>query len=501
MADYDIVIIGGGINGCGIARDAAGRGLSVLLVEQNDLASATSSASTKLIHGGLRYLEHYEFRLVRESLAERERLLRLAPHLVRPMRFVLPYTRGSRRAWLLRLGFWFYDHLGGRTSLPPTRVVDLADDPVGVPLKPGFHLGFEFSDCVTDDARLVIANAIGAREKGAKIRPHTRLVSARREGDRWQLVLQFAGRRETVTARALVNAGGPWAVRINETIIRRPSRHKIRLVKGSHIVVPRLHAHDRAYFLQNDDGRLVFAIPYQDQYTLIGTTEVDVAGDPEHASASADEILYLCHAAASYFRAPVDPTKLVWNYSGIRPLLDDGSGKANDVTRDYLIETDGRYGEPPLVSIFGGKLTTYRRLAEAVLAKLANRFVMGNNWTADEPLPGGDLGAGGVDGLISEIVARHSFITQTHARRLARSYGSRAWKIIAEAKSLDDLGPRIVGDLYRTELDYLSTEEWAGSADDVLWRRTKLGLTASPAEIAALKSALVRTPSAKSAAG
>ena len=289
MAGYDLVIVGGGINGCGIARDAAGRGLSVLLVEQNDLGSATSSASTKLIHGGLRYLEHYEFGLVRKSLAERERLLRLAPHLVRPMRFVLPYVRGSRRSWTLRAGFWIYDHLGGKTKLPPTRIVDLADDPVGVPLKPGFHLGFEFSDCVTDDARLVISNAIGAREKGAKILPHTRLVSARREGDLWHLILQSGGRREAVTARALVNAGGPWAGRINEIIIRRPSRHKIRLVKGSHIVVPRLHAHERAYFLQNDDNQLIFAIPYQDHYTLIGTTEVDVAGDPENASASADE--------------------------------------------------------------------------------------------------------------------------------------------------------------------------------------------------------------------
>ncbi len=501
MADYDIVIIGGGINGCGIARDAAGRGLSVLLVEQNDLASATSSASTKLIHGGLRYLEYYDLRLVRESLAERERLLKLAPHLVRPMRFVLPYVRGSRPSWMLRLGFWFYDHLGGRTNLPPTRVVDLADDPVGVPLKPGFHLGFEFSDCVTDDARLVIANAIGAREKGAKICPHTRLVSARREGDRWQLVLQIAGRRETVTARALVNAGGPWVGRINETIIRRPSRHKIRLVKGSHIVVPRVHAHERAYFLQNDDGRLVFAIPYQDQYTLIGTTEVDVTGDPEQASASAAEILYLCRAAASYFRAPIDATRLVWNYSGVRSLLDDGSENANDVTRDYLIETDGRYGEPPLVSIIGGKLTTYRRVAEAALAKLASWFVMGNSWTANEPLPGGDLGSSGVEGLISEMMARHSFITQTHARRLARSYGSRSWKIIAKAKSLDDLGQRIVADLYRAELDYLCREEWASSADDVLWRRSKLGLAATPAEIAALKSTLIQIPSAKFAAG
>jgi len=501
MADYDLAIIGGGINGCGIARDAAGRGLSVLLVEQNDLGGATSSASTKLIHGGLRYLEHYEFRMVRKSLAERERLMKLAPHLVRPMRFVLPYVHGSRPAWMLRLGFWIYDNLAGRMSLPPTRIVDLADDPVGVPLKPGFHLGFEYSDCVTDDARLVIVNAIGAREKGATIRPHTRVVAARREAEVWQLVLQVAGQRETVTARALVNAGGPWASRINETILRRRSRYKVRLVKGSHIVVPRLHAHERAYFLQNDDGRLVFAIPYQDQFTLIGTTEVDVTGDPGQAAASADEILYLCRAAAAYFRAPVEPSKLVWNYSGIRPLVDDGSGKATDVTRDYFIELDGRGGEPPLVSIFGGKLTNYRRLAEAVLTKIGNRFVMGDSWTAEEPLPGGDLGQEGLDGLIAEITTRHPFITQAHARRLVMSYGSRVWRIIAKVKNFEDLGPRIVGNLHRVELDYLRREEWARSADDILWRRTKLGLTAAAAEIAALKRALDQKYSAEMAAG
>jgi glycerol-3-phosphate dehydrogenase len=501
MADYDLAIIGGGINGCGIARDAAGRGLSVLLVEQNDLGGATSSASTKLIHGGLRYLEHYEFRMVRKSLAERERLLKLAPHLVRPMRFVLPYVRGNRPAWMLRLGFWIYDNLGGRTSLPPTRVVDLADDPVGVPLKPGFHLGFEYSDCVTDDARLVIVNAIDARERGATIRPHTRVVAARREAEVWQLVLQVAGQRETVTARTLVNAGGPWASRINETILRRPSRHKVRLVKGSHIVVPRLHAHERAYFLQNDDGRLVFAIPYQDQFTLIGTTEVDVTGDPGQAAASADEILYLCRAAAGYFGATVEPSKLVWNYSGIRPLVDDGSGNATDVTRDYVIELDGRHGEPPLVSIFGGKLTTYRRLAEAVLAKIGNRFVMGDSWTTEVPLPGGDLGQGGLEGLITEIATRHPFITRRHARRLAMSYGSRAWRIIAKAKGVEDLGPRIMGNLHRVELDYLRREEWARSADDILWRRTKLGLTATAAEVTALKGALDQKYSAEMAAG
>lgn len=501
MADYDLAIVGGGINGCGIARDAAGRGLSVLLVEQGDLAGATSSASTKLIHGGLRYLEHYEFGLVRKSLAERERLLKLAPHLVRPMRFVFPFVRGGRPAWMLRIGFWFYDHLGGRTSLPPTRVLDLADDPAGVPLKSGFHLGFEFSDCATDDARLVVANAVGAREKGAAIRLHTRLVAAYLDDDHWQLVLQEAGRRETVTARALVNATGPWAARIHSTILRRPASHKVRLVKGSHIVVPRLHAHDRAYFLQNDDGRLVFAIPYQEQFTLIGTTEVDVDGDPGQVSASADEILYLCRAAAGFFRAPVEPSNIVWNYAGVRPLADDGHGDASDVTRDFIIATESRYGEPPLISIYGGKLTTYRRLAEAVLAKLRKRFVMGEDWTANEPLPGGDLGQETIDGLIAEITARHPYIAPAHARRLAFSYGTRVWRIVADTNSLDDLGQRIVGNLYRTELDYLCREEWARTADDVLWRRSKLGLVASPSEVAALKAALGNKFAPEKAAG
>jgi len=499
MADYDLVIVGGGINGCGIARDAAGRGLSVLLVEQGDLGGATSSASTKLIHGGLRYLEHYDFGLVRKALAEREKLLRLAPHLVRPMRFILPHV-GGRPAWMLRAGFWLYDHLGGRTALPKTRVLDLADEPAGVPLKPGFRTGFEYSDCVADDSRLVIANAIGAREKGAKIRPHTRLVAARREGDHWQLVLQAAGKRETVKARALVNATGPWAGRVNETIIRIPSRAKIRLAKGSHVVMPRLHAHERAYLLQGQDGRLVFAIPYQDRYTLIGTTDTAVGGDPGEVAASADEILYLCRAAGAYFRAPVEPSKLVWSFAGVRPLVDDGSGDVEDLTRDFTIEVDGRYGEPPLVSVLGGKLTTYRRLAEAVLAKLKHRLIVQRPWTADEPLPGGDLGAGGIEGLIGEIGVRHAYLPVATVRRLAFSYGTRAWRIVAATKRIEDLGPKIVGDLYRAELDYLRQEEWTRTPEDVLWRRTKLGLAASPAEVAALAAALASAPSAQAAA-
>src|ERR1700730_17049223 len=500
MADYDLAIVGGGINGCGIARDAAGRGLKVLLVEQGDLGGATSSASTKLIHGGLRYLERYDFSLVRKSLAEREQLLKLAPHLVRPMRFIMPHVAGQRPVWMLRAGFWLYDHIGGRTGLPAARVLDLADDPAGVPLKSGFHTGFEYSDCVADDSRLVIATAIGAREKGAKISPHTRLVAARRAGEYWQLVLQAAGRRETVKARALVNAAGPWVARVNETMIRLSSRTKIRLAKGSHIVVPRLHAHERAYLLQGDDGRLVFAIPYHDRYTLIGTTDTNFTGDPGEVSGSADGSLYLCRAAGAYFQAPVEPSKLVWSFSGVRPLVDDGAADADDLTRDYTIEVDGRYGEPPPLFVLRGKLTTYRRLAEAVLAKLKHKLIMQRPWTGEEPLPGGDLGPEGVKGLIAEITTRHSYIASAHARRLALSYGSRAWRIIAETKRIDDLGPRIVGNLHRAELDYLRKEEWARTPDDVLWRRTKLGLAATPAEIAALEAAFRSDPPAQAAA-
>ena len=489
MTDFDLAIVGGGINGCGIARDAAGRGLKVLLVEQDDLGGATSSASTKLIHGGLRYLEHFEFSLVRKSLAERERLLRLAPHLVRPMRFVLPYVKGNRPAWMLRAGFWLYDHLA-HSSLPRTRILNLADDPAGVPLKAGFLLGFEYSDCTTDDARLVAVNAIGAREKGADIRTHTRLTAARREDDRWQLVLQSGAGRQVAHARALVNASGPWVGRMSGALFHHVTPRKIRLVKGSHIVVPRLYAHERAYFFQNDDGRLVFAIPYRDDFTLIGTTEVDVGDEPNLPFASAEEILYLCNVASRYFRTPVEPSNVVWNFAGVRPLLDDGAGDPGDVTRDFTVALEGKRNEPPLVSVLGGKLTTYRRLAEAVMDKLAKRFVMGKSWTANEPLPGGDLDARGVPGLIAEIMERHAYIDEPLARRLAWSYGTRAWKIVAPTASAADLGPRIAGNLHRAELDYLRREEWARTPEDVLWRRTKLGLVASGAETKALKTAL-----------
>ena len=501
MADYDLAIIGGGINGCGVARDAAGRGLSVFLAEQGDLASATSSASTKLIHGGLRYLENFHFRLVRESLQERELLLALAPHIVRPVRFVMPHVRGMRPAWMLRAGFMLYDWFGSGDRLPRTRALDLADDPAGAPLKSGFGRGFEYSDCVADDARLVVANAIGAREKGATIRTRTRCAAARREDGRWHLVVQSGGKRETVTARALVNAAGPWVARVIDTIVRRRPGAHVRLVKGSHIVLPRLHAHDRAYVLQNDDGRFVFAVPFADDFTLVGTTEVEVQGDATDVTASSDEILYLCRAASTFFRTQVRPSKVKWTYAGVRTLVDDGSSKPSEVTRDYWIDIDGSYGDPPLLSIFGGKLTTYRALAEKVVDKLKHWLVFGPAWTDREPLPGGDLGAGGVDGLLEELRRTHPYLSEAHARRLVRTYGTRTWGLLGKAKRLEDMGSRIVGNLHQAELDHLRRDEWAASVEDVLWRRTKLGLVATESEIEALHAAIASGASAEKLAG
>jgi glycerol-3-phosphate dehydrogenase len=490
MADYDLAVIGGGIHGCGVARDAAGRGLSVLLVEQGDLGAATSSNSTKLIHGGLRYLEHFEFRLVRECLAERELMLKLAPHLASPLRIVLPHVPASRRAFILRLGLKLYDWLAGSSRLPPTRELDLADDPAGAPLKPGFRLGFEFSDCTVDDARLVVANAIGAREKGAAVRTRTRCVAARREEGLWKLVLQSHGNRESVTARALVNAAGPWAGHFIENVARLPTATKLRLVKGSHVVVPRLHAHDRAYLLQQADGRVVFVIPFAGAFTLIGTTDVELTGDPSQVAASSDEILYLCRAAGSFFRTSIEPSRITWVYAGVRALIDDGRKRPSETTRDYKLEVDAKDGEAPLISIFGGKLTTYRRVSAQAVDRLGRWLVMGPAWTHEAPLPGGDLGAGGVEGAVAELRRAHPFLAAPLARRLIRAYGSRVAKIVGRARRLEDLGPRIVGDLHAAELDYLRREEWAKSAEDVLWRRTKLGLTANPAEVAALKAVL-----------
>jgi glycerol-3-phosphate dehydrogenase len=499
MAEYDLAIIGGGINGTAIARDAAGRGMRVLLVEQSDLAAGTSSASTKLIHGGLRYLEQWAFRLVREGLREREIMLRMAPHLVWPIRFVLPHHAGLRPAWQLRTGLFIYDHLGGREILPPTRTVTLTLGALGVPLKREFRLGFEYSDCCVDDARLVVLNALDAAERGAVIRTRTRCARVdRREGE-WRLVLNARGEREEATARVLVNATGPWIEQVNETVLRLPGPVRLRLVKGSHIVVPRLFDHDRAYIFQNADRRIVFAIPYQGDFTLIGTTDHDFRGEPGAVATQPNEITYLCRAVSEYFRATVGPEHVVSAFSGVRSLADDGAAKAKDLSRDYLIRVDAGARLAPLVSIYGGKITTSRRLAEEVMARLTRIFHMPPPWTARTALPGGDFPHDGVEALVSRARGLWPFLTEAHARRLIRAYGTRIDRVIGNAASRDDLGQTFGADLTAAEVRYLIRHEWAETGDDVLWRRTKVGLRLTPDQRATL-AAFVEQARERSAA-
>ncbi len=489
---FDLAIIGGGINGCGIARDAAGRGHSVFLCEMNDLASGTSSWSTKLVHGGLRYLEYYEFRLVREALIEREILWRIAPHIIRPLRFVLPHHSGLRPAWLLRLGLFLYDHIGGRHLLPPTRSVDLTRDEVGKPLvRNRYTRAFEYSDCFVDDARLVVLTARDAADRGAEIRTRTRAVEIRQADGIWQLTVEdtATGTRSTIKARALVNAGGPWVEDVLRSGAGFNARAKVRLVQGSHIVVRKLYAHDRAYMFQNSDGRIVFVIPYQDDFTLIGTTDRDFDGDPSKVKASTEEIKYLCDSVSEYLAKPVSPEDVVWTFAGVRPLYDDGASEAKAATRDYVFELDAP-GGAPLLSIYGGKITTYRRLAEEALERLAP--YLGNSkakegWTGKSPLPGGDMDVSAVAALTAELMRNHPFLTQAHASRLAHAYGTRARKLLANAKSLADLGHSFGAGLTESEVRYLMASEWARTAEDVVWRRTKLGLRLSTGEIAALE--------------
>jgi glycerol-3-phosphate dehydrogenase len=491
MSDFDLAIVGGGINGAGIARDAAGRGLRVLLVEQNDLASGTSSASTKLIHGGLRYLEHGWLRLVREALIEREVLLRMAPHLIRPMRFVLPVEPAMRPRWMLRLGLFVYDHLGGRKLLPATRAIDLARDPLGAPLKGRYQHGFEYSDCWVDDARLVVLNAVDAAARGAVVRTRTRCVRVERGAD-WRLVLEVRGRRDVMSARVLVNATGPWVGAFSETVLRRPTSGSVRMIAGSHIVVRRLFEHDRAYIFQAPDGRVVFAIPFENDFTMIGTTDHDFSGDPAKVEASAEEIGYLCKIATDHFRTPVFPADVVWSFAGVRPLHgeddDKSDEKPQDTPRDYVLELDRVAGEAPLLTVYGGKITTYRRLAEEAFGKLVPLFGARPDWTKGAPLPGGDFDVDGIERLIAGLLLSYPFLSESHARRLARAYGTRVRDILASAKSLNDLGPNLGADLTAAEVRYLMTHEWAQTPDDVLWRRTKLGLRISRDERARLSS-------------
>src|SRR5262245_1556588 len=484
----DIAIIGGGINGDGVARDAAGRGLSVLLAEKGDLASGTSSASTKLIHGGLRYLEQYEFALVRSSLKEREVLLGLAPHIVRPMRFVLPHHRGLRPAFLIRLGLFLYDHLGGgRRILEPSRAVDLSRVAAGRPLKPSFTRAFEYSDCWVDDARLVVLNAMDAAARGAEIRVRTQVVSVHRAASHWRIELKnlVSGEHETVTARVLINAAGAWAATGPADGIAAGRRPGIRLVKGSHIVVRRLFEHDRAYIFQNADRRIIFAIPYEGEFTLVGTTDVDFSDDLASVAISQEEAQYLCRAVSEYFAAPVSPSDIVWSYAGVRSLFDDGELSAQDATRDFVLDLDGPEpgleGRPWLLTIIGGKITTYRHVAEEVLGKLTGLFPDARPaWTRDVPLPGGDFARQELGRLAADLAAAVPALGEATAHRLVRSYGTMARRIFAGRPDAtpDDpgLGFNFGAGLYEREVAHLVKNEWALTADDVLWRRTKLGL-------------------------
>ncbi|OUS08132.1 glycerol-3-phosphate dehydrogenase [Rhodobacterales bacterium 52_120_T64] len=506
----DLFVIGGGINGCGIARDSAGRGLSVTLAEMGDLASATSSASTKLFHGGLRYLEYFEVRLVREALKERETLLRAMPHISWPMRFVLPYhkdmrfegdtptskilslvmpwMRGRRPAWLIRFGLFLYDNLGGRKILPGTTTVDLRNDAAGAPLRDKFEKAYEYSDCWIEDARLVVLNARDAEKRGAKIMTRTKVVSADRVDDIWHVTVKNCNTGETNLhkARMLVNAGGPWVESIIRNTAKVASTESVRLVRGSHIVTRKLFDHDKCYFFQGEDGRIIFAIPYETDFTLIGTTDSDHSDLTTKPVCTDEEVEYLRLFASKYFKTPIKKDDVVWSYSGVRPLYDDGASTATAATRDYVLSVD-KDGGAPLLNVFGGKITTYRKLAESALAKITPFFPgVSGTWTAGVPLPGGDFPVDGVANLIEELKANHNFLDEFWARRLIKAYGTEATEVLANAKTSADLGQTFGATLTAKEVTWLIEREYARTADDVVWRRSKLGLRMSNDEIEAL---------------
>ncbi len=486
---YDLAVIGGGINGAGIARDAAGRGAKVILLERGDLARGTSSASTKLIHGGLRYLEHYEFKLVRESLVERERLWAIAPHIIWPLRFVLPHQKGIRPAWLVRLGLFLYDHIGGRKRLPPTRSLNLQTDPVGKPLKPGFKKAFEYSDCWVDDARLVVLNAMDAAAHGADVRTRSEVTRLERRDGAWHIEVAS---QASVRAKAVVNAAGPAVLDLLTHTVghQRDAGEQIRLVRGSHIVVHKLFDTPQAYFCQNPDGRIFFAIPYEDDFTLIGTTDADHQGSLDNVTATPDEIAYLCESAGAYFKQTLSPSDVIYSYAGIRPLVDDGSGRPETASRGYHFDVDtDEAGGTPILSVFGGKITTYRHLAESAVGKLAPYLPVleGQDWTLEKPLPGGDFAMDGGPTLAAEMASRYPFLQPALIGRLVRSYGTRAYVWLGEARSPTELGTDFGHGLYAAEVDYLMASEWARSAEDILWRRSKLGLRFDNEQVAALE--------------
>ena len=506
----DLFVIGGGINGCGIARDAAGRGLSVTLAEMNDLASATSSASTKLFHGGLRYLEYFEFRLVREALIEREILLRAMPHISWPMRFVLPYHRdmrfesdtptsrllniimpwmkGRRPAWLIRFGLFLYDHMGGRKILPGTSTIDLRGAPEGVALNPKFTKAYEYSDCWVEDSRLVILNARDAQAKGATIMVRTKVLRAERVEDLWQVTLENteSGKTRVIRARMLVNAGGPWVGEIIQQKVQIDARDGVRLVRGSHIVTARLFDHDKCYFFQGTDGRIIFAIPYETDFTLIGTTDAEHEAPSVAPECTPEEQQYLVDFANQYFKRQLSRDDIVWTYSGVRPLYDDGANSATAATRDYTLRVNNA-GGAPILNVFGGKITTYRRLAESALEKIAPFFEdVPGAWTAGVALPGGDFAVDGFDALVAALRSDHTYLTPYHANRLARAYGTEARKVLGDATTLDELGQDFGATLTEREVAWLITHEFARTAEDVVWRRNKLGLRMNAEQIATL---------------
>jgi glycerol-3-phosphate dehydrogenase len=482
----DLFVVGGGINGAGIACDATGRGLKVGLCEMNDFASATSSASSKLIHGGLRYLEHYEFRLVRESLMEREVLLAKMAHIAWPLRFVLPHEPHLRPAWMLRLGLFIYDHLNLKMRLPKTETVDLARSSFGAGLKPGFRKGFVYSDGWVDDARLVIGNLRSARDRGAEIHARHRCVSARRVDGLWQVELEevTTGRRKSLRARGLVNASGPWVKSWLDSVEGVATRKRVKLVKGSHIVVPKLHDGDHAFILQNSDQRIVFVIPYERDFSLIGTTDIALDGaEPGPVTISPEEITYLCDLANHYMARKIGPGDVAWSYSGVRPLFDDGSDDPSEVTRDYVLETADEAGKAPLLSVFGGKITTYRRLAEHALEDLRGYYPkMGEAWTHREPLPDGEMPYADFELFMSGLEKAYPKMPPVFLHRLARRHGAGSADVLGDAKTVADLGEHFGGDLYEREADHFMRNEWAQEPEDVLWRRTKEGLHMSPPE-------------------
>ncbi|WP_319774999.1 glycerol-3-phosphate dehydrogenase [Breoghania sp.] len=507
---YDLLIVGGGINGCGIARDAAGRGLSVALVEMNDLASATSSASTKLFHGGLRYLEYFELRLVREALIERERLLAAMPHISWPMRFVLPYgpemrfdtdtpaskllhmfmpwMKGSRPAWVIRIGLFLYDHMGGRHILPPTSTLDLTKAPEGAPLQERFRKAYEYSDCWVEDSRLVVLNARDASLRGADIKVRHKVIASQRGADEWRVTVENTetGKRQEIRARCLVNAGGPWVGDILQDRTHVKTRENVRLVRGSHIVTRKLYDHDKCYFLQGNDGRIIFTIPYETDYTLIGTTDQDHPDPDTPPECTVEEQDYLCDFVSAYFRKPVTRADIVWTYSGVRPLYDDGASSATAATRDYVLTTDDAEGAP-ILNVFGGKITTYRRLAESAMEKIGRWFPdLKGNWTAGAALPGGAFAVSGVDALIQRLRDTYPFLDSFHARRLVRAYGTDAFEFLGTAGRREDLGRDFGATLSEREAEWLMDREFARTAQDIVWRRSKLGLRMSAEQIATL---------------